>query len=220
MATKIFYNDNRIIIDGHADTPEECQAITAMCDSLANDENFKTIIYEKGHAVFERIDGGDAMMFAISPMQDYVLKSRYDNETGYSAAVLAGYGKIHDRLVTIEDATLGYTDSSWLSYVIGDDYSYEYVDGERNPYREAKGSIASRLDALESQLVALKEQVAGIKSCTCDLSLYLSKNEAAVTYETKASHEASIERVSALENKLTKTLPFTADELIAKLESI
>lgn len=134
MSTKIFYNDDRIIIDGHAESAEGCKAITAMCDSLANDENFKTIVYEKGHAVFERVDGGDAMMFA---MQDYVLTARYDAETGYSAAELAMKGTIKKRLDCIED-----------------DY----------------GSINSRLQALEA--------------------------------------------------KLTKTLPFTADELIAKLESI
>lgn len=63
MATKIFYNDNRIIIDGHADSAEECKAITAMCDELANSENFKTIVYEKGHAVFEQISGGEGEMF-------------------------------------------------------------------------------------------------------------------------------------------------------------
>lgn len=118
MATKIFYNDNRIIIDGHADTPQECQAITAMCDSLANDENFKTIVYEKGHAVFERVSGGDAMMF----------------------------------------------------------------------------------EALQVQLN--------------ELSAYVK------TLPTPAQFTALKDRVTALENKLTKTLPFTADELIAKLESI
>lgn len=63
MATKIFYNDHRIIIDGHADTAEECKAITAMCDSMANNENFKTIVYENGHAVFEKVSGGEKMMF-------------------------------------------------------------------------------------------------------------------------------------------------------------
>lgn len=171
MATKIFYNDNRIIIDGHADNAEECQTITAMCDEMANSENFKTIVYEQGHAVFERVGGGDAMRFN---------------------------------------------------------------------------------SALEAQVAALKQQVANIRSCECDMSLYLSKNEASFLYETKTAHENSmashqshidqiyaklgyietskgtvaeqlsalIERVSALENKTTKTLPFTADQLIAKLESI
>ena len=100
MATKIFYNQNRIIIDGHAETAEECRAITAMCDSMANNENFKTIIYEEGHAVFEQVSGGDSMMFA---MQDYVLTSRYDSETGYSAAELVAKGTIKARLNDLEE---------------------------------------------------------------------------------------------------------------------
>ena len=99
MATKIFYNEKRIIIDGHADSAEECQAITAMCDSMANNENFKTIVYEEGHAVFEQVSGGESEMFA---MQDYVLTSRYNSETGYSAAELAAKGTIKARLDDLE----------------------------------------------------------------------------------------------------------------------
>ena len=62
--TKIFYNGNRIIIAGHADTAEECRAITAMCDSMAASEDFKTIAYESGHAEFERVSGGESAMFS------------------------------------------------------------------------------------------------------------------------------------------------------------
>lgn len=75
--TKILFNGNRIIFDGHADTAEECRAITAMCDSMANNENFKTIVYEEGHAVFEQVSGGESELFA---MKDYVLTSRYNKE--------------------------------------------------------------------------------------------------------------------------------------------
>lgn len=126
MATKIFYNDNRIIIDGHADTEQECQAITAMCDSLDRDDNFKTIAYDKGYALFERIGGGEKMMFA----------------------------------------------------------------------------------ALEAQLAALKQQVAAIKSCECDMTLYLSKNEASLTYETKTAHEASIALLQNAIDKINTTLGY------------
>lgn len=147
MSTKIFYNDNRIIIDGHADTSAECQAITAMCDSLANDENFKTIVYESGHAVFERVDGGDAMMFA---MQDYVLRSKYESEVGENYPTAKGV--IKDRLQDLEDMV------GWVN--VSD-----------------TGSVVEWLYRLE-------------------------------------------QRIAALENKATKTLPYTADELIAKLESI
>lgn len=97
MATKIFYNDNRIIIDGHADSAEECKAITAMCDSMAADENFKTIIYESGHAVFEQVSGGENEMFE---MQKYVLLSKYNSEVGENYPTAKGV--IKDRLDALE----------------------------------------------------------------------------------------------------------------------
>lgn len=116
MATKIFYNDNRIIIDGHADTAEECKAITAMCDEMANSENFKTIIYEKGHAVFERIDGGDAMMFDALQNQLNDL-SQYVKTLPTSAqftALSTQVTELEERLAALEgktEYTLPYTAS-------------------------------------------------------------------------------------------------------------
>lgn len=107
MSTKIFYNDNRIIIDGHADTPTECQAITAMCDEMVNSENFKTIVYEKGHAVFERIGGGDAMMFEAIQIQLNEL-SAYVKTLPTSAQFTA----LEDRVTALESkptSTLPYT---------------------------------------------------------------------------------------------------------------
>lgn len=156
MSTKIFYNDNRIIIDGHADTAEECQAITAMCDEMANSDNFKTIAYEKGHAVFERVSGGDAMMFA---MMDYVLTSKYNGEVGEN-------------------------------------------------YPTPKGTIARRLDTLEDFTV----QLASVLANVLGYNIYSGEQTEGIV--------TALSRLDALESKTTKTLPYTADELIAKLESI
>lgn len=124
MSTEIFYNDNRIIIDGHADTTEECQAITALCDSMANDKNFKTIVYENGHAVFERIDGGDSLMFEslqtqFNELSAYVktLKSckcdhekaladySTQNEASKTYATLATINTLIERIVALENKT-------------------------------------------------------------------------------------------------------------------
>lgn len=189
MATKIFYNDNRIIIDGHADTTEECQAITALCDSLANDENFKTIVYESGHAVFEQVSGGDSEMFA---MQDYVLTGRYDAETGYSAAELAAHGTIRKRLEWLED----YTEQIW-QFNPYRSIGSEYVGSDSGDYIDEHGTVVARLEALE----AISSRLNALESAFASFQLLTS-------------------RVTALENKSTKTLPYTADELIAKLESI
>lgn len=173
MATKIFYNDNRIIIDGHADTAEECQAITAMCDEMANSENFKTIVYEKGHAVFERVDGGDVMMFA---MQDYVLTSRYNAETGYDAAELVANGTIKKRIEILEEALVGYNGNyGLLLTIIGSEYN-NFED-----YIRPRGSIAERLDALEAlfaRVSALESQTSKTLPYTADeLAALLAKLE-------------------------------------------
>lgn len=61
--TKIKILGNRIIFDGHADTKQECETITLICDSLALSEAFQTIKYENGYAEFERIGGTNDLMF-------------------------------------------------------------------------------------------------------------------------------------------------------------
>lgn len=64
--TKIKILRNRIIFDGHADTKQECETITLLCDNLAKSFDFKTIKYESGYAEFERIGGTNDLMFAPS----------------------------------------------------------------------------------------------------------------------------------------------------------
>jgi hypothetical protein len=190
--TKILFNGNRIIIDGHADSPEECKAITAMCDSMANDENFKTIVYESGHAVFEQVSGGDSMMFA---MKDYVLKTTFDQtvgeingkideinkETGYSAAVLAAKGPIANRLYNIE------------SFV---------------GYNDGKGLIIHRLSNFEERIAALE----GILSASAEVGQYLKVS--AVDENGKIT---ALEPVSV---PAEYQLPYTASELVEKLSAL
>lgn len=53
--TKIKNLADRVIFDGHAETREECETITLLCDSLTNSPNFKTICYESGYAEFEKV---------------------------------------------------------------------------------------------------------------------------------------------------------------------
>lgn len=65
MATKILIENNKIVFEGHAEDSETCRTLTAICDALAANENFSTVKYESGYAEFERVDGGDAMMFDV-----------------------------------------------------------------------------------------------------------------------------------------------------------
>jgi hypothetical protein len=126
---------------------------------MANNENFKTIVYEEGHAVFEQVSGGENMVFATA-MKDYVLTSRYDAETGYSAMELAMYG-----------------------------------------------TIARRLEALETKIAALE----GIFPATAEVGQYLKVS--AVDENGKIT---ALEAVSQAEYKL----PYTAAELVEKLSAI
>lgn len=178
MATKIFYNDNRIIIDGHADTPQECQAITAMCDEMANSENFKTIVYEQGHAVFEQISGGDSSLFLELPnsckcdLTEYLkseeAKGIYLTQTN-AASIYATKTHLTDAI-------------NELLSMIGDDDQY------RPPLQEQIDDLTSTVNAIRDSFA---QDLGGL-----------------------------FENFLALESKATKTLPYTAEELVAKLESI
>ena len=66
--TKIKMLNDRIIFDGHADTRQECETITLMCDNLAKSKDFKTIRYESGYAEFEKVVKIDELKFVSEPM--------------------------------------------------------------------------------------------------------------------------------------------------------
>lgn len=62
--TKIKMLNDRIIFDGHADSRQECETITLMCDNLAQSKDFKTIRYESGYAEFEKVGKTEELKFA------------------------------------------------------------------------------------------------------------------------------------------------------------
>lgn len=62
--TKIKMLNDRIIFDGHADTRQECETITLMCDNLAKSKDFKTVRYESGYAEFEKVGKTEELKFA------------------------------------------------------------------------------------------------------------------------------------------------------------
>ena len=62
--TNIQFLKDRIIIDGHAETKEQCETITLLCDNLAKSKDFKTVRYESGYAEFEKVGATNGLMFA------------------------------------------------------------------------------------------------------------------------------------------------------------
>ena len=57
--------NDRIIFDGHADSRQECETITLMCDNLAKSKDFKTVRYESGYAEFEKVGKTEELKFAV-----------------------------------------------------------------------------------------------------------------------------------------------------------
>lgn len=64
--TKIKLIDNKIIFDGHADSRQECETITLLCNNLAQSKDFKTVTYESGYAEFEKIAQARELKFPSS----------------------------------------------------------------------------------------------------------------------------------------------------------
>lgn len=62
--TNIQFLKDRIIIDGHAETKEQCETITLLCNNLAKSKDFKTVRYENGYAEFEKVGATNGLMFA------------------------------------------------------------------------------------------------------------------------------------------------------------
>lgn len=61
--TNIQFLKDRIIIDGHAETKQECETITLLCDNLAKSKDFKTVRYESGYAEFVKVGKANDLKF-------------------------------------------------------------------------------------------------------------------------------------------------------------
>lgn len=66
--TDIRFLKDRVVFDGHAQSIEECDTITTVCDVLKNSSDFKTVRYENGYAEFERVGTNKELKFAPSIM--------------------------------------------------------------------------------------------------------------------------------------------------------
>lgn len=61
---------DRIIIDGHEPTKEQCETMTLLANALAESDKFKTVEYESGYAEFEKVVKADELKFVPAPPQD------------------------------------------------------------------------------------------------------------------------------------------------------
>ena len=61
---------DRVIIDGHEPTKEQCETMTLLANALAESESFKTVKYESGYAEFEKVGKTNILNFVPAPPQD------------------------------------------------------------------------------------------------------------------------------------------------------
>lgn len=62
--TDIRFLKDRVVFNGHAQSIEECDTITTVCEVLKNSSDFKTVRYENGYAEFERVGASKELKFA------------------------------------------------------------------------------------------------------------------------------------------------------------
>lgn len=55
---------SRIIISAHETSKEECNAVTLMCDEMANSNSFRVVEYRPGYAEFEAVGQAEDLKFA------------------------------------------------------------------------------------------------------------------------------------------------------------
>lgn len=123
MANKINIQNNRIVFDGHAETLQDCQLITAVCDALDQSSNFRTVKYDNGYAEFERLGGGEVAKFLSAAEFDlYDLDGTFKDSFQVSVGV-GGY----TTYVEFTPTALNFYNSS-TSTTIAKTVGYEFAN--------------------------------------------------------------------------------------------
>lgn len=112
--TKITTYNRGIIIDGHADTKEECETITLLCNSLAKDKNFKQVAYDKGYAAFERVGHTEELRF-WSGENIYVNGNAVNIRVG-GENTFAYCASVNSTVYTVTDTNVVWNDDTILQH--------------------------------------------------------------------------------------------------------
>lgn len=195
MSTKILIENNKIVFEGHAEDSETCRTLTAICDALAVSEDFETVKYENGYAEFNRVSGGDAMMFEA-------LQTQLNELSAYVKTIKSCKCDLEKALadyLTKDEASKTYEmiEAHLASIQLLQD-AIDIINNTFGNVDTTKGTVAEQLNNMN--VLVLQVQNAANEA----LNLIREVNS----------------KISALENKATKTLPYTADELIDKLSTI
>ena len=202
--TKIKMLNDRIIFDGHADSRQECETITLMCDNLAKSKDFKTVHYESGYAEFEKVGETNELKFPMvgEPtfmtvnFDSHVIKVVSSSEYGTYEWTTSGQelsvggmgGTTYYATVTLED---GYE----IDTVTGDGYNLLTFSGNEISFRTDSGGMGSGF-TITTKAAATKQTID-----VSELSGWanLSTGNHQITVKTKASGYAD----SAASNAVT-----------------
>lgn len=132
--TKIKLLNDRIIFDGHADTRQECETITLMCDNLAQSKDFKTVHYESGYAEFEKVGKTDELKFVFAKGEVTIVFDSHITkvENSYGSVTTSGSALATSDAIDPETFTVTLEDGYIIDTVVLD-----------NTDAEAYGSLGS-----------------------------------------------------------------------------
>ena len=103
---------DRVIIDGHEPTKEQCETMTLLANALAESNNFKIVEYRDGYAEFEKVGKADELKFVLDGPGSF---SMYDSSTGDEVFYVASDG---DMTITFSGNELTLTAQGDFSFTL------------------------------------------------------------------------------------------------------
>lgn len=219
--TNIKILKDRIIFDGHADTRQECETITLMCDNLAQSKDFKTVHYESGYAEFEKVGATNELMFAPAQSSVTIVFDSHVTKIDYIVAASSFLPEATGTL-TSSGQSIDTTETVTLNCTLQDGYIIDTVvwseyDPGYTSMSHTKTSVTCYSSGAVGGTITITTKLAPSKQ-TIDVSALsgwasLASGNHSITIKTKASgyeDSASSNAVSvtkaAVGYKLTVTL--------------
>ena len=203
--TKIKMLNDRIIFDGHADTRQECETITLMCDNLAKSKDFKTIRYESGYAEFEKVGKTEELKFvpAINDVTVVFDSHITKVENSYGSVTTSGNTLRTSDAINPETFTVTLEDGYVIDTVVLDNGDAE-AEGSLGSIGETSFTVYPGYGAIAGTItITTKAAASGLKQ-VIDVSelpgwVALATGNHQITIKTKASGYAD----SAASNAVT-----------------
>lgn len=194
--TNIKILKDRIIFEGHADSRQECETITLMCDNLAQSKDFKTVRYESGYAEFEKVGATNRLMFAPAQSSVTIIFDSHVTKIDYIVAASSFLPEATGTLTssnqsidTTEGVTLNCTLQAGyiIDTVVWSEYDPDY--GDSMSYTET--SVSCYSPGAVQGTITITTKLAPAKQ-TIDVSTLsgwesLASGNHSITVKTKAS---------------------------------